>query len=288
MTVPLAQLKILATVLVSVLICRYSLLKIGAEQPKIGPTELEAREALYLPNGQALELLSLGYKNALSDYFWFKTINYFGKHFSSDRGYRWLSHMCNLVVDLDPSKIFAFEFCGNMLAWEASRPEEAVGILDKAVSSHPNNWKFLYMRGFMQMFFLKNELAAQKDLAQAAKLPDAPPIAARLAAKKMLSHDPKAAIGFLKDMLGRAKIESERKALYKRLTDVIFSSDLQTIEEAAVIYEKLEGRLPKNLEEMITRGVIGKVSNDPFGGKYYYDPETRTAKSTSKHKRLKY
>lgn len=60
-------------------------------------------ELLYFPKGDKLSLVSLGFDNAVSNVLWFNTVSYFGKHYREDQRYHWLSHMCNVITDLDPS-----------------------------------------------------------------------------------------------------------------------------------------------------------------------------------------
>ena len=187
-----------------------------------------AAEQLYLPNGDGLHFLSLGYKNALADVLWFNTINYFGEHYASDHNYKWLAHMCNLVTTLDPLAVHVYEFAALMLAWEAKNVEQSNAILTKAIHTpvlrdHPLLWKFYYLRGFNNSFFLDQGQLAARDFAIGAKLPNAHVILARLAAKKLstAANDPDSAIEFLRDMLRTTSDAYARRALIDRLNEIL-------------------------------------------------------------------
>jgi hypothetical protein len=255
--------------------------------PKISEKDLQAREALYLPSGKGLKLISFGFTNVLSDVLWFNTINYFGKHHRSDQNYRWLAHICNLVVDLNPRARHVYDFCGTMLAWEANLPEESVKLLTKAILHTPNDWNLYYQRGFVNLFFLKNSEQAQSDFLQAAALPDAHALVKRLAAKKLAESDnAQAAVEFLTDMLQREKDPAGRAALGSRLREAHFELDFQTLEQARSIYRGKAGKDPKSLQDLVSAGILRSDFKDPFGGVYEIDPETQEIVSSSKHKRI--
>lgn len=246
-----------------------------------------ADEMLYLPNGEALHFLSFGYKNLLSDVLWFTTINYFGKHFRSDRSYQWLNHMCNLVVDLNPRATHAFEFCSLMLAWEANAPKESVAILTKAIEHHPDNWRFPYLRGMNQMLFFEDEKRAKEDFVQASKVPNAPSFVARIAAKRMAALDsPQTAMEFLMQMIRNSHDEAERAALSERLKEVQYEAEIQQLQKLVQIYRDRQGSAPKSLDDLLHARLIKEVPHDPFGGIYTYNPAEGTILSSTGHKRM--
>lgn len=178
-------------------------------------------EVLYLPSGKGLKFLSFGYRNALAHSLWFNTISYFGKHYKSDRDYKWLNHMCNLVADLNPKMMHVYDFCSLMLAWEANYPKESVKILDKAILAYPNEWKFPYLRGMSYMIFLKDIDRAKEDFILSSRLPGAHHLVMRLAARNISLTDRKeSAIEFLEEMIKNSKQESERDALIRKLEEI--------------------------------------------------------------------
>ncbi|MCB0332375.1 MAG: hypothetical protein KDD55_02680 [Bdellovibrionales bacterium] len=180
----------------------------------------DEQEVLYLPNGQGLHFLSFGYQNMLSDLLWFQTISYFGKHYQSDRNYTWLAHMCGLVVELNPLAEHVFDFCGTMLAWEAHAVEQANALLDKAIMSKPDRWRYYYLRGFNSLYFLRDQQAAQKDFLLGSQQPDAPPFLLRLAVKNLDVADPASTQEFLLEMLHATTDETQKQVLMGKLREL--------------------------------------------------------------------
>ena len=182
---------------------------------------IQSDESLYMPNGTALNLISFGYHNALSQLLWFDTISYFGKHFRQDQNYRWLKHMCTLVTTLNPKNQDPFIFCAAMLAWEAKDVEGSNLLLTEAIRAHPDSWYLLYLRGFNHTYFLKDQQNALSDFVAASKIPGHHPLVTRLAAKKIAELDtPETAIEFLEDALTRTSDQNARKALLSRLSSL--------------------------------------------------------------------
>jgi hypothetical protein len=171
-----------------IVICLESERRLQQEQFSLEHLSDQA-EVLYLPSGEALDVLSFGYKNIVSNIVWFSTINYFGKHYRGDKDYRWLYHRCSIVLALDRKAIPIYEFCSTMLAWEQNSPVQSIKILDSAIENFPRYWKFYYLRGFTYMFFLKDNVRATEDLIKAAKLPGVHPVIASLAAKKLTEQE---------------------------------------------------------------------------------------------------
>lgn len=178
-------------------------------------------EALYLPSGKALRFISFGFRNVLAHTLWFQTINYFGRHYQSDRNYDWLSHMCNLVIELNPRMYHPYEFCSLMLSWEADRFKEATAILNRGIRAFPRHWKLPYLRGMTYLIFHKDEIKAKEDFVRSARLPGAHKILVGLAAKKIsLSDSKEAAIAFLEEMIENSEQEMERAALISKLEEI--------------------------------------------------------------------
>lgn len=248
----------------------------------------QLEEVLYLPDGEALELMSFGYRNVLADVLWFNTINYFGKHYHTDQDYRWLAHMCDLVVRLDPEAFHVYEFGSTMLGWEMNQPRKAIALLDRGIEAFPDSWRLYYLRGFTYMFFLKDPERAQADFITASKKPGAHYITARLAAKGLATQDdPETAIAFLNDMLETTEDPSARRALEHRLDEAVYERDMRFLERAVSIFRERHGRLPKEIGELASGGIVTRLPRDPFGGRYYIDESSGEPRSTSGRKRLR-
>ncbi len=263
----------------SFLILLASIFCVSMSLPQRSPSS-EVQEPLYLPNGNALEILSFGFRNALSDYLWMQTLSDFGKHFRSDKQYKWFGHQCGLVVRLNPKSFEPFYLCSSLLAFEANDPDAAIKLLDQAVTEHPESWLFFYYRGFYRMHFHHDHRGAKNDFIEASKRPDAHPIAARLASKSMSELDsPESAIQFLRAAIKATSNENAKSALQSRLNEIIYDADLTRIEKALIQFPSAT-----TIGELVTANAYRGPLTDPYGGNYII--ENGAVKSTSGHKRL--
>lgn len=239
------------------------------DKPKQSYAELKSQEALYLPSGKALELLSFGYQNVLSDLIWFKTVQYFGRAVKSDRDFTFLSHMCDLVVRLNPRATHVYQFAGVIFAWELGNPEAGAAFLEQGIKAVPQDWQLYYMLGVIKFHFLKDDAAAEELFAKAAKLPGAPPMLARMAMRKMTKTGKAAlAVQFLRDMLNQPHDEATRQSLEDSLKIAIYNRDISLIDEAIKQSTK-QGSLPvRTVGELVERGILSGIPVDPFGSEY--------------------
>lgn len=242
---------------------------------------------LYLPEERYVRLVTLGFNRFFSNVLWFQTVNYFGKQFTGSKDYRWLSQMCDLVIGLNPEAHHVIEFCGTLLAWEAKSPEESTRILTKAIALHPNEWRYLYLRGFNYWYFLEDPKAASEDFMNASQRPNAPAFLAGIASRLLISgNNAQSAVDFLRIAIERTNDTNARIALHEKLQRAILGRDLELLRNGLRIYEMKHGKKAKALIDLINGKVLTRLPSEPFGGEYVYDEEQGTVESTSGEKPL--
>ena len=241
---------------------------------------------LYLPEVQYVRLITLGHDSLFGDIFWFQTNSYFGRQLMAKKDFRWLGEMCSLVTALDPRAKYYFEFCGTLLSWVAKDPKASNKILDSAIANHPNEWRYHYLHGFNDWYFLQDRERAQAEFAKAAKLPDAPVLIASLASKLMVSgDDSEEAIVLLESLIRNSKDPTVRAALFDKLKRARLSHDFNTLRTAISIAEQ-RGQKIEKLDQLVSLGIIGSLPPDPFGGHYRLNPKTGAIETTSGEKGL--
>ncbi|RME61135.1 MAG: hypothetical protein D6780_02220 [Candidatus Dadabacteria bacterium] len=242
----------------------------------------KVQEVLYFPKGKALESISFGYRNALADLLWFKTISYFGKHYRLDKDYRWFEKMCSVVQRLDPRARYVVEFCSTMLSWELKKPESAIRLLSKGIKDDPSYWRYYYLRGFTYLYFLNNNSLAEKDFLKGSKLSDAPVFLKRIAAKKLAESKLEAAYSFLIQMIKDARDPSQKSSLIERLKEVECLLQIKEANLGLKSYIKKYKKLPKSVKELKKEGLYLRRLKDPFGGKLVINLKEKTVVTTSK------
>jgi tetratricopeptide (TPR) repeat protein len=192
---------------------------------------------LYLPTGENLKVMSLGFRSLLADALWVKAIGYFGGHNLTDREYPWLHHILDTVTTLDPLFRHPYLFGGIVLGVEGGDPAKSIQLLRKGMAYYPGDWRLPFYIGFNYFYFFKDPEAAAAYLKVAATLPAHPEYLPRLAASLLTKAGHlEAAIAFLETIAENTRDERVRQGLYEKI-------------------EKLRrGEIPESLEGLISTG----------------------------------
>ncbi len=259
---------LISSILLFLCIHSYQELEVKNLPPQLGAEQ----ELLYFPKGENLRAASFGFQNVLSNYLWFQTVNYFGKHYRMDQNYYWLAHMCNVITDLDPYHKELYEFCSYLVAWENKNTEAGQKLLSKGIEFNPDYWRFYYLRGMNHLMFDKNEAAARDDFIAASKAPDAPFFVNSLATKQIANlNNPETAVSFLIEMIQNAKDANQKAALQGHLKKTLNEIAIVKLEKYRDQYKEKFGELPKSIKDLRTVGALDTELLDPNGERYRID-----------------
>jgi hypothetical protein len=112
----------------------------------------DKEELLYLPSGNMLTIISLGFDQLAADILYIRMIDYFSTHLMTDHTYVWFYHIADLTTTLDPHFRFPYIFAGLMLNLEGGQFENARKILTKGERVFPNDWYFPFALGLNYFF----------------------------------------------------------------------------------------------------------------------------------------
>jgi len=189
---------------------------------EIQPLHQSMKIYMYIPSGEFLKPFTIGFEQLIADYFWIKTIGYFGEHIMSDRNYPWLYHILDLVTTLDPQFIWPYYFGGITLSLEAQQVEQSNLILKKAMHYHPAVWKFPFFLGFNYWYYSNDPAKAAYYIKIAAQLPKAPVFLKTFPARLLSTTDQKgAALQFLMEMRSNSQDARMRTQIEKRIQEIL-------------------------------------------------------------------
>jgi tetratricopeptide (TPR) repeat protein len=243
---------------------------------------------MYLPRGEYLRVAVLGYEQVVADLLWIQAIQAMGEPTVTEEAGRWLYRALDVITTLDPRFVRVYEAGGIALVTLAVLAEESNRILEKGIRYNPDYWPLPYLLGFNYYFELHDDAKAADSIARASRLHGAPEYLAPLAARLYASaREPQVAIDFLARMYEQTSDENVKRVLERRLKEVVVERDLQLLEEAISRYRKLHKRAPERLEDLIGPGLLQALPRESFGGRYLYDPQTQTVRSSEMKERLK-
>ena len=149
-------------------------------------------DLLYFSSPTAVKTIALGYDHLLADFYWMRTIQYYGRRDEADKRpvrYKNLPTLLDITTTLDPHLLDAYRVGSNFLAEPdpvgAGQPQEALKLLDKGIRANPGEWRLYYDKGFVYYWFLQDYKSSGETWMEASKLSSAPHWMAGLAAMSM-------------------------------------------------------------------------------------------------------
>ncbi|MGA1840020.1 MAG: tetratricopeptide repeat protein [bacterium] len=189
---------------------------------------------LYLPSGKFLKPACLGFESLMADLLWIKAISYFGGHYLTDRSYKWLYHILDLVTSLDPLFRYPYEFGGVILSLEGGNPEQSILLLEKGIEHHPEYWRLYFYLGFNYFYYFNDFQNASRYITRAAQLPGHPSYLPRLAASLLTTSGQKnTALSFLRQLYENTEDDWLRHQIKMKMDEI------------------LAGKLPESLKGLV-------------------------------------
>ena len=245
-------------------------------------------ELSYLPSGKYLKLAVVGYRHIVADLLWLKAIQNFGGREVTTEEYRIAYHVTDVLTDLDPQFVHAFQFTGTILGVSAGLINESNAILSKGMEHNPTVWELPFYLGYNYYYELHDAAMGARYLRTAAALPKAPVWLSGLATRMAVeAGDPATALEFLQRLYLQTKDEQLKKGLAQRIRAVIAERDIQVLERAIVAYRERFGKMPDTLESLVGAGIVPQIPQEPFGGRYELIRADGSVKSPGLRERLR-
>ena len=182
------------------------------------------------------------------------------------------------TVKLDPYNNDSYYFAQAAFTWDIGRAKEVNIMLDYGMKYRTWDYMLPFFAGFNAAYFLKQYEPAARYMQRAAEL-SGNPLLTNLAARYYFESDKsKIGIEFLEMMEKGAKDEQVRKLYRLRRTALQAAS---TIQSAVSQFKGQNGRLPRRLGELLEHGLMQRLPEDPYGGRFYLD-DSGTVRTTSK------
>lgn len=187
----------------------------------------------FVPSPQFFLDFSPSYRGTIADAYWLLTIQYYGEHIATDQDFVRLPAMIELVTRLSPHFERAYLF-GAYALLDAGEANEAYLLLQRGFEKNPDAWKLATNAGILMHSYgpadMKDRIASRWFEA-AAKIPDAPPYVARLAATlSEKGGEKRKAIALWAEIFATGDKYSRRRALAS--LDRILPADPQARVEA--------------------------------------------------------
>jgi len=217
-----------------------------------------------------LKVISGEFKGLWADYLQLKASIFLGGYSKSTaEDWEVVYLLFKQSLALDPWFFQTCYYTQGILAWQKTMSERAIELLKISAEHRYWDWEPRFYIGFDYFYFLKENLMAAKYLSVAAKLPGAPPIVATLGARlAQKAGQTETAIAILRIMLDRTDNEALKLRLEKRIKVHL---GMLIIERSIAIYAQKYGKSPASLNELIDKGIIDQLPENPYVETYTYE-----------------
>lgn len=251
-------------------------------------TVAQINELAQLPHGEYLKPALLGYHNLGADVVWLRLVQVFGKRRNTADEYEWMYHAFDVITTLDPQYDYAYYIGGVVLTNVANRVDLSNRLLEKGFKENPTIWNIPFLLGYNHYFIQGDAAKAAEYIAVAAELPGGPAYLPGLASRMYAeASNPDTALQFLEALWRQTQDLEMREVLEKRAKEIMIEQDIQRLESAVQRYRNKQGLYPKTLGDLIARGYLNQLPQEPFGGSYELDSRTGTVRSSTHPERLK-
>ncbi len=234
---------------------------------------LEDNYVGYLLPSKIAGPVSLEFSGIVSDFLFLKASIFFGERILESQpleGKRLASYLyeaMDIITDLDPWFWDAYLIANMMLSWDFNRVDLANQLLLKAREHRDWDFNPAYHLGFNHFYFLKDNQKGAEFLMEASDLPGAPTYLTTLAARLSIYENQYApAIAFLSETLKNTQNPGLKKQYEKRLKALII---MERLERYVHAYRSKFNAFPETLQDLVKKGFIDSIPDDPYGGRFF-------------------
>lgn len=241
----------------------------------------------YTPDARAIRYATADQRYLIADWAVLKVIFYFGELIEKAKGkelfqstpdYLGMFKTLQTALRVEPYNKDAYYFAQAAFTWELGRFKEVNNMLEYGMRYRTWDYQLPFFAGFNYAYFLKDYKKAAEYMEKAAVISHNS-LYTTLAARFFYeAGTTDLGIVFIDSMIRNARDENERK-LYRTRRDALLA--IQQLTSAVEQYKQMYGAMPKSINELVARGILGKLPSDPYGGTFYLD-EQGIVRSTSK------
>lgn len=236
------------------------------------------RDYIFLiPSLPALKVMSLEYRSLVADALWLRAIQYFGGWYSQmHKQPKGFINLIDAVVYLDPKFLGAYSFGSFCIVEGLENYDAAVDLLKRGAENNRDNpeaWRLMFDAGFIRFYHQKDNEQAKELLLKASQMPGADSFVERtIAYIDSVSGRRAIAIQRYKKMYEEAESDLVRRLAKKHLVRIAREEHIEQLDAAIEQYRAKEGRNPESLLELVQKGYVVAIPEDPGESKYVYLP----------------
>ncbi len=255
---------------------------VGERGRRVELASKNPNELMYLPESRVLKAAALGYSNLIADVIWLRAIQYYGEHRLTDRNYPQAERLFQTIYDLDSAFKGATRFGALVLAQDVRNPGGALALLERAERDNPRTWEYPFDQAFIHQTIGKDFMKAASGYRRASLLPGAPDLAARLAGLSFARlGDRSASREVWSAILMDPPNEMMRRVAERGLRNLSMEDAEDRLTERVAEFRVKRGHFPKEWREVVEAGLLDAPPIEPYGGRFFIDPENGRVRATT-------
>ena len=238
-------------------------------------------DVLYVPSGEWVKKMSLGYDGLAAALYWTRVVQYYGRH-HSEKGssYALLYPLLDITTTLDPQLLIAYKFGALFLSEPPpdgpGQPDQAVTLLEKGIRANPDEWRLWYSLGFVYYQGLRDYQKASQSFLEGSKNPNAYSWMGMMAAQVANEGGSRQTAKRLwTEMYNSAQDEHTRTAAARHLAGLKADEDIEQLQALVEKFRQQTGQPARSLRDLIHAGLLPGVPVDPAGFPYRLAPSGR-------------
>ena len=238
---------------------------------------LKKERIFYLPPLDYLKIISGSFQSFCADIFYIRGIQAITEEIE-DRSIwlDWVQRNFDIATSLDPKLTQGYFFGGLVVARDKEGVKKGIQFLEKGLKLNPEEWQIPYWIGF-NYYRLGDHLKAIEYYERASHLPGAPRFLKSIQPMHYYkAGKPGLGVIYLEGLLHSIKDPEQLEWIEIKLR---WLQSIVGLEEKVEQYKELFGYSPKDLEELIEKGLIKEIPDDPFGKGFYFDESSGRVKS---------
>jgi tetratricopeptide (TPR) repeat protein len=241
---------------------------------------------MYFPSAMFSQAAAFGYTNLTADWIWLRIIQYHGKHALSDREFKYLGHMFDILTTLSPQFTSAYTFGSLLLLSDNANAGNAFKLLDKGIRNNPQNWNIPFTKGFLYYVFIRDYREAGRWFTISSRMPHAPEMAGRFAAFAVKKgKDLQTSRVLWMELFNKTNNKTEKELALFYIAQIDREFVIKKLEELIKKYQKAENKSIASVNDLVESGYLGSIPPDPLGGKFVWDPISQNIKAVGGRKR---
>lgn len=272
-------------VLILTLCCWMAAVAVNYLTRKLYPVPIQ-EEIRFVPQSEVVEILSMDHEGLAADLIFIQVVLNTGslmwKPLRISFDSQWNYRMMDLVTRLDPKFYAAYLFSAMGLIHNFSDVKLARPILERGMRVFPQNWELPFWIGYGHHVYLEDYKTASEFFWRAAHLPGAPKSFLSLllsSIKKGGSYEQ--GIWVLETLIKNTADENKKRIYKKRIVRL---NNLIFLQKAVKQYVNIKGRLPDNLDQLLTHKIIPDLPEDPMGKQYVWNAEKKRVEMASERR----